>query len=268
MGNFIRALLLISTSCTNMNLIQHINVISFVLFYSLSMTSASGYNREAEWVSIGGKKYDFNPAPLTQSEARSRCIRFGGKLFEPKDATTNKDVFVQAGAKLNGASSLWIGVSDVGDEGSFTYLSDGTLVNFVCESSNGGKAGCWGTAEPAQFVIPSTQETVNVADQLNCVVGNPRNNGKWATIGCSVSPSIPAIVEIVGVGAEGDEDFVAAAAGVDGVVSTPSKMGSICERDDEPASTTPSAPAPAPASGSTCLKSGIAVVIGTLFLLL
>ena len=51
----------------------------------------------AEWVSIGGKNYDFNPALQTQSEARARCIRFGGKLFEPKDAATNRDVFVQAG---------------------------------------------------------------------------------------------------------------------------------------------------------------------------
>jgi len=259
-------LLLISTSCTNMNLIQHINFISFVLFYSLSMTSASGYNREAEWVSIGGKKYDFNPAPLTQSEARSRCIRFGGKLFEPKDATTNKDVFVQAGAKLNGASSLWIGVSDVGDEGSFTYLSDGTLVNFVCESSNGGKAGCWGTAEPAQFVIPSTQETVNVADQLNCVVGNPGNSGKWATIGCSVSPAVDEVAEVT----EDDtaDPVIEAVVFAAAITSGPSKMGSICERDDEPASTTPSAPAPPNTSGSTSLTSGTAVVIGTLFLLL
>ena len=51
----------------------------------------------AEWIEIGGKNYDINIAPLTQSEARARCIRFGGKLFEPKDAKTNKDVFLQAG---------------------------------------------------------------------------------------------------------------------------------------------------------------------------
>ena len=51
----------------------------------------------AEWIEIGGKSYDFNPAGLTQSEARARCIRFGGKLFEPKDAKTNKDVFLKAG---------------------------------------------------------------------------------------------------------------------------------------------------------------------------
>ena len=51
----------------------------------------------AEWTMIGGKNYDFNPAPLTQSEASARCIRLGGKLFEPKDAKTNKDVILQAG---------------------------------------------------------------------------------------------------------------------------------------------------------------------------
>ena len=51
----------------------------------------------AEWVEIGGKNYDFNAVGLTQSEASARCIRFGGKLFEPRDAKTNKDVFVQAG---------------------------------------------------------------------------------------------------------------------------------------------------------------------------
>ena len=34
-----------------------------------------------------------------------------------------------------------MGVSDVGIEGLFTYLSDGTLVNFACEGSFGGRAG-------------------------------------------------------------------------------------------------------------------------------
>ena len=51
----------------------------------------------AGWIEIGGKNYDFNAVALTQSEASARCIRFGGKLFEPRDSKTNKDVFVQAG---------------------------------------------------------------------------------------------------------------------------------------------------------------------------
>ena len=36
---------------------------------------------------------------------------------------------------------LWIGVSDIGEEDSFTYLSDETLVNFNCENSFEGRAG-------------------------------------------------------------------------------------------------------------------------------
>merc|ERR1712238_25099 len=231
MGNFIRALLLISTSCTNMNLIQHINVISFVLFYSLSMTSASGYNRQAEWVSIGGKNYDFNPAAQTQSEARARCIRLGGKLFEPKDATTNRDVFVQAGAKLIGGNNLWIGVSDVGTEDSFTYLSDGTLVNFVCESSAGGKAGCWLTN--ADMTNQPTPEATTA--DLDCVVGNSAQDGQWSVIACTAT----------GAG----------------------KFGSICEMMEETPTSTSAPATPPPASGSTSLKSGIAVFIGTLLLL-
>ena len=51
----------------------------------------------AERVEMGGKNYDFNPVGLTQSEASARCIRFGEKLFEPRDAKTNRDVFLQAG---------------------------------------------------------------------------------------------------------------------------------------------------------------------------
>ena len=49
------------------------------------------------------------------------------------------NVFI--GAKFNADTKLWIGVSDVGEENSFTYLSDGTLVNWVCQSSEMGRAG-------------------------------------------------------------------------------------------------------------------------------
>ena len=36
---------------------------------------------------------------------------------------------------------LWIGVSDIGTEDEFTYLSDESLVNWVFEGSTGGRAG-------------------------------------------------------------------------------------------------------------------------------
>jgi hypothetical protein len=139
------------------------------------MTSAS-QNRQAEWVTIGGNNYDFNPATQTQSEARARCIRLGGKLFEPQNPETNRDVFVQAGAKLPGNTNLWIGVSDIGDEDNFSYLSSGIRVNFVCESSNLGAVGCWETA-PAAGGAPT----------VNCVTGKAADDGKWTNQVCTTT---------------------------------------------------------------------------------
>merc|ERR1739848_636025 len=112
----IQALLVILTNCSTMNSILSINAISFILLHSISMISAI----EAEWIEIGGKNYDINIVPLTQGEATARCIRFGGKLFEPKDAKTNKDVFLQAGGiAVLPSTAFWIGVSDIGEEDSF-----------------------------------------------------------------------------------------------------------------------------------------------------
>jgi len=236
-----------------MNLIQSINVISFVLFYSLSLVYAGAYDRQAEWVEIGGKNYDFNAVGLTQSEASARCIRFGGKLFEPRDAKTNKDVFVQAGAKFNADTKLWIGVSDLGEENSFTYLSDGTLVNWVCDSSNGGRAGCWSTGQPvteSTFVDPAAPTTAELATRnLDCVFGRANQDGKWTTSNC---------VRNV---AETTIDTTALAA------ATPAKFGSICESDvATPApAPEPTTPAPAGTSDSSCPKSGITVMIVMLF---
>ena len=53
----------------------------------------------ADWVKIGGKTYDFNSARMTHSEASAMCKKQGGKLFEPRDEKTNKEVFEQAGKK-------------------------------------------------------------------------------------------------------------------------------------------------------------------------
>ena len=55
------------------------------------------------------------------------------------DPLTFTNVFI--GGKFSANTKFWIGVSDTGKENSFTYLSDGTLVNWVCESSQGGRAG-------------------------------------------------------------------------------------------------------------------------------
>ena len=53
--------------------------------------------------------------------------------------------YVSKGATLGQAGAvarnLWIGVTDIGTEDEFTYLSDESLVNWVCEGSAAGRAG-------------------------------------------------------------------------------------------------------------------------------
>jgi len=242
-------------------MIQSINIITFVSFCFLSMTSVSGYKRQAEWVSIGGKNYDFNLAPLTQPEASARCIRFGGKLFEPRDAKTNRDVFIQAGAKLNGNTKLWIGISDVGTETEFTYLSDGARVNFVCEGSDEA-SGCWRALQPIPQVAAGTDAggQIGAATQnLDCVFGSSDQDGKWQTSNCVLNvvdqPIKDADATTAGIAAD-TYDFVAPLA---------AKFGSICEKDAAPTTQAPNTPTPPETSDSTCLKSGIAVMIGMLF---
>jgi hypothetical protein len=141
------------------------------------MTSVSG---QAQWVLIGGKNYDFNPVPLSQGDAKVRCIREGGKLFEPKDAKTNQDVFDQAGTILGqqgGANrNLWIGVSDTVTDLEFTYLSDESLVNFICQGSDKGTTGCW-LAEPESDAASGTD--------TDCVTGSSGSNGKWTNQVCT-----------------------------------------------------------------------------------
>merc|ERR1712166_515112 len=211
----IQALLLISTSCITMNLI-----ISFVLFYSISMVYAD------KWVSIGEKDYNFYPVPLSQGNAISRCFREGGQLFEPKDEKTNTNVFIQAGSILGNSGGqvrrLWIGVSDVVREDEYTYLSDNSLVTFTCQGTLGlTNGGCWNGN-------PTAGGTAS-----NCVSGSSFNDGRWSIQPCAVA----------------------------------TVFGSICERDGKITPATPAPPPPPPptASGSSCLESGTAVLLGMLF---
>jgi len=287
----IQALLLISTSCIIMNLIQSINVISFVLLYSLSMISAGAYDRQAEWVRIGEKQYEFHTVGLNQGEASARCIGMGGKLFEPKDSTTNRDVFLQAGAKFPGATRMWIGVSDANAENAFTYLSDSSTVEFSCAEPGAAStvAGCWralqpiieltiGVAIPGAGVganantgitpTPVANSGLHSTRNLDCVFGTAAQNGKWETSNCVTNfGGIPVSTQALGTAPALAAGIVAATYTFAAVAATaPAKFGSICEKDVAP--TTPAPPtttAPTGTSDSTCLKSGITVMIGMLF---
>jgi len=257
---FIQPLLLISASCINMNLIQSINVISFVLLHFLSIISA------AKWVKIGGKEYEFNPLGMTHSFARGRCAGMGAKLFEPKDAATNGAVFTQAGIELaTDATRLWIGVSDIDTEDSFTYTSDAQPVTFPCDEPGStqlaDRGGCWRPLQPITELTFDDNEAIAIATQdLNCVFGTAAQNGKWQTSNCNSH-----------VGGQPITNAAAATAGIaantyDFTDMEAAKFGSICERDVTKTTAAPSTTAaPTGTSDSTCLKSGITVMIGMLF---
>lgn len=211
-----------------MSLIRVTNVISIVLFHSLSIAEAN--DPQVQWQKIGEKEYFFNAAPLTQADANAKCRGLKAKLFEPKTEETNREVFVQAGVKLGQlpagvARTLWIGVSDRITEAVFTYVSDEKPVAFTCKGNSAAPApstGCWATA------------TAPVAP-TDCVSSSSNADGKWTEVACGGT------------------------------------LGSICERDVKPTAAPPTQKPPTQKptiptdSGSTCLESGAAVLLGMLF---
>lgn len=187
--------------------------------------------------------------------ARGRCLGMGGKLFEPKDAATNRDVFRQAAIELSTAAArLWIGVDDIVTENSFTYSSDAKPVTFSCDEtgSTPAVAGCWRGVDATTTVAQPIPEVAADAPSvgLDCVFGRADRGGKWATSNC--------VLNNVAAPAAGGITFAAPLA---------AKFGSICEKDVTPATTAapPATTAPPGTSDSTCLKSGITVMIGMLF---
>jgi hypothetical protein len=215
-------------------------------------------------IKIGEKEYEFNALGMIQAVARIRCIDMGGKLFEPKDAATNRAVFTQAGIELPNFPKLWIGVEDIHTEGSFYYPSDATSVTFPCEEPGStpepARGGCWRTLQPIeQLPNPIDGQDTNAIQDLNCVFGTAAVGGKWQTSNCVANREGQAL-----------QNGAAAAAGIE--VDTynfdagSAKFGSICERDVP--TTTAAPPTTAPPTGtsdSTCLKSGITLMIGMLF---
>lgn len=242
---------------------------NLILVTILSIKCVSGYYRQAEWEKIGGINYDFNPAPLTQADAKKYCIANGGRLFEPRTSKINRDVFLRAGAKLNGATDLWIGISDIGAEGLFKYISDETDVGWKCEAS-APPTGCWRTSEPVVELALTglaagsrARANAEATQNLDCVVGSSGTDGQWAVKGCSVTPPTSVVAPVAGAAGP---PVVVADPGSAAVPSTPSRFGCICEQAVAPSTTTqPPESTTTKKSDSTCLKTGITLMIGMLF---
>lgn len=100
--------------------------------------------------------------------------------------------------------------------------------------------GCWEPSFPVTEVA-GTPDTEN----LDCVFGASSMDGKWATSNCV--------------------ENVAGTFGAITFTDTAAKFGSICESDIATPAPEPTTPATAGTSDSTCPKSGITVMIVTLF---
>ena len=130
--------------------------------------------------------------------------------------------------------------------------------------------GCWRPLQPiaqttsmSATAIITTEEgdltgQVPAATQnLDCVYGSSDQDGKWAVSNCNTN--------VAGRPISTAQD-TELGAGVYTFTTAPAKFGSICE-SDVPSTTVapPTTPATPETSDSTCLKSGITIMIGMLF---
>ena len=102
-----------------------------------------------DWIRLQDTCYHFQEKDLKYSAAIDYCNDIGGKLFEPKDRSTNDMVFNIAKSLITGNHTnrkasfkdwvyFWIGIDDIDEEGVFKYNSDASLVTL----------DLWGTDEP------------------------------------------------------------------------------------------------------------------------
>ena len=133
--------------------------------------------------------------------------------------------------------------------------------------------GCWLPSEPV-VEVPLFTGTVLLTgapfaaaaktQNLDCVVGSSGKDGKWAAKACSATFPVPAVVAVPGAAGPPVVAPVNASAAVP---SAPSRFGCICEQAVAPSTTTqpPESTSTTKTSDSTCLKTGITLMIGMLF---
>ena len=118
-----------------------------------------------------------------------------------------------------------------------------------------------GTAGSTTALTGDDAGIIPVASQnLDCVYGRADRDGKWATSNCNANVEglpITTAADTALASPETSGAYTFAA------TSLAARFGSICEQAQAPITTTQ--PPTTTTSDSTCLKSGISVMIGMLF---
>ena len=108
----------------------HIN--SYILFLG-GCPEADGY------VNMMNKCFYIENNPLNYAEAKANCQNKEGRLFEPRDLSTNDQVIGAAlviSPSTRQTSDFWIGMNDISTEGTFQYTSTGGDLAFTDWSYN------------------------------------------------------------------------------------------------------------------------------------
>jgi len=81
---------------------------------------------DPNYFEVHGKCYFTDKIARTFDGSQAHCKKvfpFGGRLFEPKDLSTNEEV-QKAGIRIYGDTGAWIGITDIISQGSYKYASD------------------------------------------------------------------------------------------------------------------------------------------------
>ena len=76
--------------------------------------------------------YYIEKEALNNADAIKNCqtrngFAYNGRLFEPRDSTTNHQV-IESAKMISQSTKFWIGINDLGTEGTFQYTTGGDLV--------------------------------------------------------------------------------------------------------------------------------------------
>lgn len=120
------------------------------------------------YVTVFKKCYYIEKKSMNYADATVNCQNHFGKLFEPRDSSTNDQVIETA--KITHSSSTWysgelnfyIGINDLATEGTFQYATGGDL-NYTN----------WSNGEP------------NNSGNEDCVQTRWDHGTKWNDISCA-----------------------------------------------------------------------------------
>ena len=98
---------------------------------AINIISPCVFSSDDHYEIIGNRCFYIEDAHKKFQDAKEHCAdkfpQNSGKIYEPK--SKNHIELMRAALKRRGMNCIWFGITDVANEGTYTYNSDGTLVD-------------------------------------------------------------------------------------------------------------------------------------------